>query len=393
MKAGERTPPGSRLRLLPLLRLWHLWVGLLAGAVLAVVGLSGAVFSFERELRATFGERVNWTSLEDLASPGELRAALHGEGLEGEPIRFLWPADLEEPLWIRWKTPAGKWLDLQVDPSDGALLPRATALQTFFQFILGLHRTLTVGKVGSIVTGTSALVLAFLVVSGCGLLLQRPPGRRLGLSRRERQHPRRRIRWMTWHRLVGVGSAPGLLLLALTGPVFSFGWYTGGVIWLGNQLGKARVSTAAKENPGMAARPPQNEAKALDLDAVWATAKAHLPPPGRPFRLSLPTSASAPATFAWSPENAPNESFRSTLRLDPATGSILEMRPIKEMSRGVRWRRWFYPLHTGRLLGWPSQLWLGLSALAMPFLFLGGVYLACARRSRERVNQRPRDEA
>lgn len=347
---------------------------------MGVVGITGALYAFEREARAAWGERVDWAAGDKPASPRELQRALTAQGLEGAPLRFMWPGDRGEPLWIRWEEPGGGVRELQVDPRDGRVLPRATSLHTFFQKTLEIHRTLAAGKVGSTVTGTCAFVLLALIGSGTCLAIRRGGRGLLGGASRERCHRVRWIRWRYWHRLVGLAASPGLVALALTGPVFTFEWYRELVIHVGDVFSG---SAPDAEQGGKNVTSAEPASAAVDLDALWNGVRDYLPGPGRPYRLVLPAGPGKPAIFGWSPEDAPYETFRSVLYLDPGTGAVLAFKPLDGMSGGERLRRWFYPVHTGRVWGWPTRLLAGLAALSLPVLFLGGLYLAIGRGGRK----------
>jgi uncharacterized iron-regulated membrane protein len=214
--------------------------------------------------------------------------------------------------------------------------------------------------------GLSALGLAGIVASG--LILQVKRSRRLrnflgiGKNRTKRNNGRRGWRW--YHATLGVWLTPFLLIIALTGPVWSFAGYRSLIGWL----------TASE--PGYGTLPALQIPVDAEIDR-WAILKgAEVHDHGaRAKRLIFPTGPGTAARFEWAPEEAPYENFRSRAWLHPQTGEVLLLQPQSDYSRAESVIRWAYPLHIGKWGGGLTQFLHFLAALSIPFFTVTGLWL------------------
>jgi uncharacterized iron-regulated membrane protein len=339
-------------------------LALLAGLPLLVQGVTGAFLSYEREIRNGLGdgrmeETLGRLGIVDL----EKRAAAQ---LGGGEIRWLiWFEDPGEPVWIRWRGADGEEASHLADPGTGNLLAASTAWHRRFEWILSIHRNLGVSRPGQVVMGASALALAAILLSG--LVLQVKRSRRLrnffGIENRKRRRAGPRG-WRWWHATLGVWITPLLLLLALTGPVWSFGSYRALIGWL----------TASEPGYGAVPELAIEADAAVDRAAILAGAEALDPLTGAK-RLIFPSGPGQAARFEWAPEDAPYENFRSRAWLHPQTGDLLELRPLSEYTRAESVIRWAYPLHIGKWGGPLTQFLHFLAALSIPFFTATGLWL------------------
>lgn len=111
----------------------------------------------------------------------------------------------------------------------------------FFNWCVILHKTLFLGNTGSLIVGIASLLLVFLILTG--FILWGKELRNLLRGARKRGEGFRRalgkslsMRFpnsvMGWHVAGGMYASVPLLLMALTGLTWSFGWYARIVYYL-----------------------------------------------------------------------------------------------------------------------------------------------------------------
>jgi len=334
----------------------HGVLGLLAGIPLVIQGLTGALLSYEREVRNRLGDGPMAGERAEMAT---LLTAFGGEK-EGAAKWIIYFEDPREPAWIRWAEAEGREVSYLVNPGTGEVLEGSTRWHRRYETILGVHRRLGVGRTGEVVMGGSALLLAGLLVSGLVLQVRRSRDvwAMLGRGRRKGRF------WLWLHGTLGTWMTPFLLLLALTGPVWTFAGYRALIGW----ATQSEMTTYAA--PGVSV---EKEARP-DLEAILAGA-ATIDPGDGAKRLILPPGPGKAARFEWAPENAPFENFRTRAWLHPSSGEILRMDPLESYTAADRAVRWAYPLHTGNWGGEATRLLHFLAALSVPLFVCTGGWL------------------
>ena len=206
----------------------HWFFGISAGLVLALMGVTGALYSFQEEILLVINPEMTVTAQPgEVLPPGELVERLQVRGLSvsglyvdtegGQPTRvFLTPPPGERRGGVRF-----------VDPYTGESLGEPRGLQ-FFGLMLQLHRFLAMGQSGRQITGACTIALVFFCLSGLYL-----------------RWPRKVWSWRAWltfdwakkgrafnwdlHAVVGTWCLPLYLCAALTGLYWSYDWYRSGL--------------------------------------------------------------------------------------------------------------------------------------------------------------------
>ncbi len=221
---------------LKLRKVWltvHRWLGLTAGLLFVLSGLTGSAIVFDHAL----DERLN-ASLMRSQQAGDLRpladvvAAVQGQLLDGQQMVSLhYPrvaggtytvhvrnSHVRNSKASRDQAAVGKteMTELFVDPVTTEILGQRVRNSGLMADIYRLHATLLSGATGEIILGTLALLVLVSLTSG--LLLWWPlvrQGLRTGLA------IRRRLLIYDLHKSLGAVSAPVLLLVTATGVYFT----------------------------------------------------------------------------------------------------------------------------------------------------------------------------
>lgn len=347
----------------------HLWIGLTAGAVLAVVGLSGSAYVFQPELTVALYPEL-YKATDPDAAPVEVRTVVeHAEQrFDAEVTNIFFPIRELENYIIKVK---GNKQHLFFDASTGQFLGQMEKRRGVMDEVLDLHRNLTIGENGARITGTCALLLAFVLLSS-GLFLWWPRKKRQykdalrlkpGASFKRRNYD--------LHNVFGFYFTIPLLLAAITGAYFGFQQRTQQVV---------DTLTLAKEPTPYVKKLTstyQQGVPALDVYQALDRMEA-LYPNYEKRTLVLPSDSvgTLNLTYLASKELEVGPQLRPMVYLDQYTGNIVydynpETAPI---GRKIT-RNWFVPIHFGEIGGWVTRVLWFVLGLMPAMLWVSGIII------------------
>ncbi|WP_349985492.1 PepSY domain-containing protein [Stenotrophomonas sp. WHRI 8082] len=350
----------------------HWFLGITAGTVLALMGLTGATLSFEDELLRAL-------------NPGFAAVATqHADGQQALPLstlvdtlgassdtplqRLRVDATGQRPSVARFEGGRDNWV--YFDPYTGESFS-ALRGQAFFDFMEDLHRRLVAGERGQLVTGICTIFLLVFVLSGIYLRWPRQWWNWRSWFAVEWKHRGRSFLW-SLHSVIGTWVLPVYLLIVLTGLWWSFDWYRDG---LTRVLGGERETPAVLQGEGT-----------LNLQRVQATLYA-LPGVREGYiDLRLPARGDRPLTVrVMSATSTHHDRAHDVLQLDPSSGALLEQRAYGSLDAGGKVLTSMFALHSGSFFGLPGRLIVMLSSLMMVLFFVTGWMLYLDRRAKKRA--------
>lgn len=367
----------------------HWLLGITAGLVLAIVGLTGALYSFEGEiLRALNAERWQIQPVEQgPLAPVELVAKI--ESSTGDRVSGLWLDSRHEGPAMAFLAPKpGERRGPRIifDPYTGEVLGHPVG-QGFFMLMLQLHRFLAMGEVGKQVTAASTLALIFFCLSGLYL-----------------RWPRQALNWRTWltldwkkkgrsfnwdlHAVAGTWALLFYLCAALTALYWSYGWYRDGLTHL---LSDAPAEQRGEGRGGRGGRAaPAGPLPEVDYVALWQTLERTAGPRLVSWNLRLPPVAGQPATVFYLLDDAEHVRAFNEMRIDPKSGALLSDQRYADKSFKAQLLASIYSLHVGEYFGLPGRILMMLASAAMPLFFITGWLLYLDRRRKKRAVQAAR---
>lgn len=364
MTAARRTIPSAPRRLRATLKWLHLWLGLSAGLVFALVALSGTLLTYQREALLWAHPQLAQPALPDAAALGATWAGIvdhwQPHGLRGGDLPH---AGL--PVWVV-RTTDGGWHYL--DPASGALLLTRTPANDWLLWLRDLHVHLLAGERGEAVLGVAGIIALLLLLSGLYLWWPRAGMLRASVTLYSGPPPRR---WLSWHRSPGVLLLPLLLVVTLTGVAMVYHGAASSV------LRGAFGDAAALPPPA----PLAVRDRAIDWSALFVAAD-HALPAAELRRIALPTADNALVAIRargvgeWHPVG------RSVVWLDPYRAQVVRVHDATTQGTGARASDAIYPLHGGFVGGRGWQAAVALSGLLPPLLLVTGFLFWRARRRR-----------
>lgn len=364
----------------------HWFLGITAGLVLAVMGVTGALISFEGEILAAINPGVVTVTpgkMPPLPAPvliERITAQVPGIRIG----RLIVDSDPQRAATVTYSVDKGKKAGKKgkggerqrrfVDPATGRILGEAHG-EGFFETVENLHRWLALpghgNGIGRQLTGFAALSLIFFALSGLYL-----------------RWPRRPLDWRNWlvldlrktgrnlyralHAVIGGWVLVFYLISAGTGLWWSYGWYRDGVKYL---LGAERAAVhGPKGKPGKDAPP-------ADLPLAWASfARATA---GQSYEQVTATIRDGTVQFRAKLPGGRHDRVSDELSIDGATGKVVTDQRYAARPLGQDIVTSVYEIHRGAYFGLIGRILMTLASLTMPLFTITGFLLYFARRRRK----------
>lgn len=364
------------------LYLVHLYSGLFAGVLVALVGVSGSAVVYRPEIELLL--YPEWFRMHAQGEPralDELAANAVATYPGGKPtfVAVHPPLARDEPAMVvmkdRFGDGSGPWVRAQLDPYTGAVLASFMPDKTLSGILFNLHSSLLTGEHswGEQIVGVLGIVLLLFCLTGA--VLWWPGVKRLRDGFTVRASRGALILNYDLHRVLGVVLLIPLTLVALTGIVLVFPQYTKGPVV------KALHIERPPRGPQASGAGPR-----ISLEQVKAIVAGRYPD-ARLVSVQLPGSAKSPYQARLL---LPGDSkirygggAKLAVWIDPASGEILMVHDASRRPVGSRLMfEWIFPTHTGDIAGEAGRFLMFASGLAPLVLFLTGLYVWFRKRRR-----------
>jgi uncharacterized iron-regulated membrane protein len=423
----------------------HLVVGLAGGLVIAFMAFTGATMAFENQIVAALERDARFVTVPPEATRlpiDDLIKSLRAQKPDAaRPQSVTVSADPAAAVVLS----IGREETYYANPYTAEIREpsaRSKNARAFFHLMEMWHRWFAREGdqriIGKAITGAASLVFLSLVLTGLWLWIPRQWTRRaLRPSLWFTPGARGKARDWNWHNVIGLWTAPAIIVTTLTGTIMSYSWAN-------NLLYRAAGSTPPAEAGARSNAPapieferPAPGARPLGFDALLEAARAQAPADWSAISLRSGTlqrgarggPRTAPASGnpsaqptqpierprgenravsdtepprprdearaavgererGGAPRSAP-QPVTATIRADSLAGPLqLTLNPYTAgvlrtqnptTDAGRRLRALVKPLHTGTLGGWPHQLVMFLSAIGAIVLVYTGFALAFRR--------------
>lgn len=372
-------------------QLWfqlHWLVGITAGTVLIVIGLSGAVLSFREEIIDAINPHGRHVPVQagPALTPPQLLAA----------VKQAWPQQQVGTLALFAEPGAAARVifaprqgerrgdTVYLDPYAGTALPSLAGAE-FFEWVEALHRWLLLPREpGRVATGVLAIGLLLLSLSGLYL-----------------RWPRRPLDWRAWLTfdpalkgrsfLWGLHSVMGTCALLMY-VVFT----TSGLYWAFDALrdrvdamaGQPRVAAQQQARTAPRVRNmARDDAAAVDIAPAWAAFERQARETGgwSEVILRVPSGAAPSVLFTWLDTKPAHERARNRMTVRLPGGEVASDERHAAKSTGGLFLAAIYPLHMGTYFGLPGRIAMTLAALMLPVFSVTGWLLYLDRRRKKRA--------
>lgn len=357
----------------------HWFLGITAGLVLAVMGMTGAMLSFEDAIMRAISPGIVTlppSAARPLSPDAVIARASAAQG-GAQVARLTVQADPTRAWQVQFKAPPGKRRggSSYVDPRDGRLLGQANGAG-FFRTVEDIHRWLALPDGskgwGRQITGFSTLALIFFAVSGLYL-----------------RWPRRALDWRAWlvldwrksgrnlyrelHVIIGSWVVIAYLLSAFTGLWWSYEWYRQGALV---------VLTGSAQREGEGSQRSDEEPPKVPLAKAWTTLQRETGGRYESVSISLPEHGSK-ASFRVLLPDARHDRMTDNIDMDVTDGRVLKIDRYADRSVGKVIATSMLEVHRGAIFGMAGRIAILITSLTMPLFTITGLLLYLARRRRK----------
>jgi uncharacterized iron-regulated membrane protein len=349
-------------------------MGLVAGLALLVIGVTGSLLVFAKELETVFNPafmRVEQVQEKRLSMDLLLTSAnreLPEYEVAGWLIRHDDPGLADVLYMIRHGT--DEWRVGTLDPYTGKILatPREYTA-TLTGWLLELHYKFFADHAGMMATAVLAVLLCGLGVTG--LWLYRDFWRNFV---RLRWRASGRIFFSDLHKTVGISSVAFNLVLGFTGAYWNFTHVIGE--WINGEHQQPKVVNRMYGD-------------SISLENIIAEGERRIPGFRANF-LSLPNEPGAPITL-WGKVQSSNPlrgTYGSTVVFDAQSGAFKQANDVRKAGLWAQFVDMFEPVHYGNFGGWPVKILWCAGGLTPGVLAVSG-FMIWWKRGRKRGIKEP----
>lgn len=354
----------------------HWWLGLCAGLMFVLSGLTGSTLVFYQTLdawlnpeRLTTGGQGSYRSFDEIVSAA--RMAL--PEVPG-PYVLVLPLDNHGVVVAWFKKSTGEHdrdqeFEVAIDPYRSQVLSHDRIWgSTLISIVYEFHRALLLETVGEIILGFFAVLLVLSVATGLYLWWPRPGRFREALTIKSTGSRLRNL--YDLHKLSGVSSALILLVLAFTGLYLEFPTYVSPLV--------GSISPIPEEP--LVRSKMSLERQSIPIDQAVTVARSVFPS-GELKWIGLPQQADdAFQVGLRQPDEVRRTSSDSIVWLDQYSGEVLHTRDWHRLTGGETFLAWLFPLHNGEAFGLTGR-WIVFSAGLCPLaLYITGLRMWWLKR-------------
>ncbi|MFQ3225113.1 MAG: putative iron-regulated membrane protein [Lentimonas sp.] len=371
----------------------HLACGLLAGAVITIMSVTGIAIAFEEEILEWVDRDVSHVTIPQdglKLSIHEMLSTLAEQRPDFEPNYVNIPSAPERAYGFHF----GRSEPVYVNPYTAEVADsNRKGAHDIIHTLEEWHRFLGMKEghlpIGRFITGVSNLAFLVLCISGLYLWFPRQWGARsLKSILLLKRGAKGKARDYNWHNTLGFWSMPILTILAATAVVISFEW--------GHKLAFAVVGEEAPKsrNFGMMAMEPavvpdsDTKIERLGYEDILGPTRLRYPNwerIGMPLSAQVDTSETvAPLKLdVFLPDYMPSRSW-VPVEAHPFNGTILQAVHFQDRSLGLRTRLWMRFLHTGGAFGLIGKIVATLATAVSLVLVYSGFALSYRRFFRKK---------
>ena len=375
----------------------HLWLGLASGLIVLVVALTGALYVFQDELetRLIHPERNVVKAQNRPLAPvaGWLHTANTAfakyDSVGSNRTIYWWRAMPGRATVVGTSYRAGgetHYLEAFLHPYTGQLIEVAEPYGTysFWRIVIDLHMNLLLGKVGSQLVRYGTLVFLLMLISGIVLWW---PKNKPALKQRYKFRWKDTTKWKRknydLHNVLGFYASWVVVFMAITGLVWSFGWFSKG-LYFALSGGETRTELPAAKSPQ-----PSTDAQIGPLFARFQREQPAADRQARSIYLSYPSDTAG--YFQVVTEYDPAglvETDNHSFYYERATGKLarqgLGWEGLPRQNAGDWVSDFNGQIHYGSLFGLPSKVLVFFACLIVASLPVTGFLVWWGRRKKDK---------
>lgn len=369
----------------------HLWLGLLTSLVVFIVSITGTLYVFDEELFRLFHsdlyhlkptrQPLNLSELRTIAQqaiPGKKITSVEISGDPADPYLFMAQQIAPpEKAGLTYFSQLEYWDDVFIDPYRGTVLGVVDRKFEFFNLDRQLHQhVLLVKPIGSFIVGGSTLIFMVMLLTGFVLWVPRQwKNLKNRLTVKTSGHWKRLN--YDLHNTLGFYILPIALFIAVTGLVWSFKWWEGGIYRL---MGAKKKPAFGREYKTPSTQLPRAPAE----DLAFSQIRHFVQDQYKIIGINYTDKADKPLNcYCILRNNSDGWRGFSYFFFDSRTGEFFDRIDHEKKPLAMKWRNSNLDLHTGRIYGWPTQILFVIISLISASLPVTGFLIWWGKRKKK----------
>lgn len=394
----------------------HWILGITAGIILLIVGVTGAILSFEKEIMKAINSDSYYVKViegQDKLTTKELLEKFQASNPKAKINSISFSLDKESSTVINVASEgARRGLNIYINPYTAEVLPDLVG-KDFFGFILRLHRWLAfpqeIREVGKQTVAISTVALIVLIISGIIVYWGRIKHAFFKSFTFKFKHKGRAF-LSTMHSAIGMWVIPFYLLAALTGLYWSYGWYNNmlysiaGVEKPQRQQapqpqtqkeskseeqkveGQKERKTEGQRTERAQGQRPQGEtssSKFVDIQKAVEMFNIFVQRDYSSVTLRFPQKGTI-YSFSYLDTDPAHYRARNTLEVDINSWQLLKHERYNDLPLNERLMKSILPLHTGEYFGLIGQIGMFIASALMALFTITGFMLYINRHKKKK---------
>jgi sulfite reductase (NADPH) flavoprotein alpha-component len=356
----------------------HKILGLVFCVFIVIIGITGALYSYARDIIAYEKTARFYDRDKTPFSAGELASKF----LEQNPnvnVRYIALESLKKdlPFITIYADDNGAWKSYNIDPYSGEATAEVSISGKIFSAILSLHTSFSPfgsSAIGKQITAVSTIAVIFLSV--IGFILYLPSLKRNFLKSLRIDFKAKGYKFLyQLHCVLGVLTIAFVLTMSLTGLWWSYEWYRNALYNLAGVKPERQMDSSGKPY----AKPTQSQLQRILDIAASKMGKSDI------VALSVPFEDEPYFISYWTYKYG----HVDEIKIDAQNVKTVSVKLHENKTIGERFIDSIYALHTGQFFGEIGKALWCVSSLSMALFGVSGAMMFYRRIRRPRKNTPP----
>ena len=368
----------------------HLILGLSAGFILLIVGFTGAMLSFEKEILSAINQDTYKVSVleQGKLSIKELLEKFQEQKPQSKINGITISSFEDDSVSINVAGEgqnARKGVTYYVNPYTAEILPELKGV-SFFKTVENIHRRLLLNDFGKQVVAISVVSLLVLMFSGIYIYFPRLKKSFLQSLKLNFQS-KGRFFLSNLHGVIGMWVIPFYLVTSLTGLYWSYDFVSNGLHSITGVEKPKKPQMKGSQKEAKSEMPMGEKISLDDISLAVDTFKNLLEDKYSSANLRFPQKGSI-YSFDYLSIDSAHERAKNKIEFDIKTNEVLKHEKYEDKTLSQKLMGSILPLHTGEYFGVIGQTLMFLASLMMPLFAITGLMLYIKRTKKKKVLQK-----
>ena len=383
----------------------HWFLGFVFGILLLIVGVSGAILSYEKEIMNVINKDTYTVQIpqnQERLKEAEILKIFHEKNPSEKINSISFSSDLGKSISVNVaKEGERRGVTTYLNPYTAEVLPELVG-KDFFMFVFRLHRWLafegTIQGVGKQAVALATIAAILLTIGGIIVYWPRIKNGFVKSLTFSFKHKNRAF-LSTMHGAIGMWVVPFFLLMCLTGLYWSYDWYRSAMFTV-FQVEQPKRAAPPQQAQGQGQGQKEQQAnktqngenrvqkQVIAYDDIASTVNFFNSNVARDYRnasLRLEPSKNGTYTISYLFADATHFRESNSMEIDFKNEKIVKESKYEDKKLNEKIMSSMLPLHSGEFFGWFGKLSYFISSALMALFVITGYMLYYDRWKKKRA--------